>query len=191
MPRRISGGTKGFISAGRVSATRRKPLLPTVYMLAGLVLMVALDILLPAARVLSFPWTLAGLGPLAIGAALNIAADRAFKRHATAVKPFQPSTSLVTEGVFGLSRNPMYLGMILILFGVSLLLGALTPFAMCVAFALLMHYRFVRVEERMLAEQFGAEWQRYRARVRRWVQASELGGFPVPKPPTINASSVR
>ena len=150
-------------------AAQRKPLLPPVYLLASIGVMIALDILLPARRVLSFPWTLVGLAPLLAGAALNIAADRAFKRHATTVKPFAPSTSLVTEGVFKLSRNPMYLGMILILLGVTLLLGALTPFGVCVAFAFLMRYRFVRVEERMLAETFGAEWQRYSARVRRWV----------------------
>ena len=55
----------------------------------------------------------------------------------------------------------MYLGMVLILVGLALLLGTLSPFAVCVAFALLLCYRFVRVEERMLADKFGAEWQNY------------------------------
>ncbi len=147
----------------------RKPLLPPVYFLASVVVMVGLDILAPTRRILSFPWTLVGLAPIVIGGTLNIAADRAFKRHQTTVKPFEVSASLVTDGVFRLSRNPMYLGMVLILLGVALFLGALMPFAVCVVFALLMHYRFVRIEESMLADKFGVAWLRYRGQVRRWV----------------------
>jgi len=149
--------------------TSSKPLLPPVYFLASLIVTIGLDMLLPGARILSFPWTMGGLIPLAAGAALDLAASRALKRHQTTIKPFEVSTSLVTEGVFGVSRNPIYLGMILILIGVALLLGALTPFVVCAAFAVLLHYRFVRIEERMLAERFGPEWRRYTACVRRWV----------------------
>ncbi len=149
----------------RASST---PLMPPVYFLAGIVVMIGLDLLLPGARILSFPWTMGGVVPVAAGAALALAAARALKRHQTTIKPFEVSASLVTGGVFGVSRNPIYLGMVLILVGVALLLGALTPFAVCAAFAVLLHYRFVRIEERMLAERFGSEWRRYAARVRRW-----------------------
>jgi protein-S-isoprenylcysteine O-methyltransferase Ste14 len=159
---------KPMISGPTPSGTEWKPLLPPTYFLASIIVMVGLDILLPGARVLSFPLTLAGLAPMIVGGALNVAADRAFKRNKTTVKPFEVSTSLVTEGVFRVSRNPMYLGMILILLGIALLLGALTPFVACAAFALLMRERFVRVEERMLAEQLGPEWRRYSGQVRRW-----------------------
>lgn len=65
--------------------------------------------------------------PLIFGVALNISADRMFKQHKTTVKPFEESTSLVTDGVFRFSRNPMYLGMVLILSGVVLLAGSTTP----------------------------------------------------------------
>jgi protein-S-isoprenylcysteine O-methyltransferase Ste14 len=101
--------------------------------------------------------------------ALNLAADRAFKRHRTTVKPFEVPTSLMTEGVFALSRNPMYLGMVLVLFGLALFLGTLTPFLICIGFGVLLDYRFIRAEERMLADQFAAEWRSYSARVRRWI----------------------
>jgi len=146
-----------------------KPLLPPAYFAASVAVMIGLDIFLPVTKILSWPWTVVGIVPVTAGAALNLAADRAFKRHETTVKPFEVSTNLVTEGVFRLSRNPMYLGMVLILFGVALFLGALTPFAVCAAFGLLMNYRFVRIEERMLADKFGAEWRRYSAHTRRWV----------------------
>ncbi|MGO9700690.1 MAG: methyltransferase family protein [Xanthobacteraceae bacterium] len=147
----------------------RKPLLPPVYFLAGICGMLALHFLLPVHQVLLFPWTLAGIIPAIIGATLNLLADRAFKRHRTTVKPFEVPTSLMTDGVFALSRNPMYLGMVLILFGLALFLGTLSPFLICVGFAILVDYRFIRVEERMLADQFGTEWRAYSSRVRRWI----------------------
>jgi protein-S-isoprenylcysteine O-methyltransferase Ste14 len=63
----------------------------------------------------------------------------------------------------------MYLGMVLIAVGLALLLGTLTPVAVCVAFPIVLYYRFIRMEEQTLADKFGTEWQAYKARVRRWV----------------------
>jgi protein-S-isoprenylcysteine O-methyltransferase Ste14 len=63
----------------------------------------------------------------------------------------------------------MYLGMDLILIGVALLLGTVSCLVPVVAFAYTMNRVFVPVEEQMLAETFGEEWEKYRARVRRWI----------------------
>jgi hypothetical protein len=117
----------------------RKPILPPTWFVAGLCAMLVLDLVFPAVQVLRLPWTLVGIIPAAAGAALNLAADRAFKRHNTTVRPFEESSALVTGGVFGLSRNPMYLGMVPIQLGFALLLGAATPFLICAAFAVLLH----------------------------------------------------
>ena len=143
--------------------------LPPVYFLLALVAMAGLHYLWPVARYISFPVNLIGLVPFGAGVVLNIAADRQFKRHQTTVKPFQQSSALVTGFPFSLSRNPMYVGVTLWLVGLALLLGTVTPWVPAVAFAILMDLRFVRVEERMLAETFGSEWESYRARVRRWI----------------------
>jgi len=147
----------------------RKPLLPPVYFTGAILAMLALHFLAPGGRFLSYPWTLAGLAPMAAGIAMALAGDRAFKRHGTTIKPFEVSSALVTDGLYRYSRNPIYLGMEVLLIGLALLLGSLTPLSMCVALSVLLHYRFVLIEERMLAEKFGAEWEAYRARVRRWV----------------------
>ena len=147
----------------------RKRLLPPVFLFVGIILMLGLDFLLPIARLLSFPWTLIGIFVMAVGIALTLAGARTIKRHGTTIKPFEVSSSLVRTGLFAFTRNPIYVGMIVFLVGVALLLGKLSPFAICIAFALLLHYRFVRMEERMLAERFGAEWQDYSVRVRRWL----------------------
>ncbi len=143
--------------------------LPPMYLLLALVAMAGLHSLWPVAQYLSFPGSLIGLVPLGAGVVLNIAADRQFKRHQTTVKPFQRSSALVTGFPFSLSRNPMYVGLTLWLVGLALLLGTVTPWVPAVAFPILMDLRFVRVEERMLAETFGSEWESYRARVRRWI----------------------
>jgi protein-S-isoprenylcysteine O-methyltransferase Ste14 len=146
-----------------------KPLLPPVYLLVALVCMPIVHWLVPGLRILKPPWTLAGLVPLVAGAGLNLVADRAFKRHGTTVKPFEESRVLITDGVFAVSRNPMYLGFVLMLLGVGILLGSLIPFLVPLAIGPILEFRFIRAEERMLAGRFGAEWEAYRSRVRRWI----------------------
>jgi protein-S-isoprenylcysteine O-methyltransferase Ste14 len=76
---------------------------------------------------------------------------------------------LLTTGVFRLTRNPMYLGYLLILLGVALIVRSVTPYAVILVFAILMHGVFIRVEEQMLEKQFGQAWVEYTQKVRRWV----------------------
>ena len=87
-------------------------LLPPAYFFAAIVLMLALHFLVPGASLISFPWRLIGILPVAAGIALNVDADRQFKALKTTVKPFQEFDALATDRSFRLSRNPMYLGMI-------------------------------------------------------------------------------
>jgi protein-S-isoprenylcysteine O-methyltransferase Ste14 len=146
-----------------------RTIMPTTWLLLALIAMLALHLLVPVARIVPRPWQLLGLGPLLVGVAMNLVADRAFHAVHTSVKPLEASSILVTDGVFRLTRNPMYVGFVLVLLGVAALLRSVTPFAVVVAFAVLMDRGFVAVEERMLAQRFGAEWERYRRRTRRWL----------------------
>ena len=146
-----------------------RPILPPAYFLASLALMAGLAFALPIAVIAAWPWRAAGLIPIAAGVGLNLAADRAFKARGTTVKPFEPSSALVTDGVFRLSRNPMYLGMVLVLVGIALALGSLSPLLVCFGFAAVIETRFIRVEERMLAETFADAWTSYSAKTRRWI----------------------
>jgi len=63
----------------------------------------------------------------------------------------------------------MYLGFMLILAGVAILIGSLTPWAIIVIFPILMDRHFIEIEEHMLAERFGQTWQEYKRRTRRWL----------------------
>lgn len=146
-----------------------KRILPPTYLLGAIILMVAFHFLCPLSQISHFPRTLLGIVPLAAGIVLNLHADRSFKRQNTTVKPFQQSRVLVTEGVFRISRHPMYLGMVLILAGIAMFLGSASPWAIVVAFAVVFDRFFVQAEERMLSQTFGRAFDQYKRRVRRWL----------------------
>ena len=146
-----------------------KKALPPIYLLLALVVMTGLHLVVPVHRYWSFPLALMGAVPLVLGILLNMTADRQFKRHETTVKPFQQSSALVTAFPFSISRNPMYLGLSLLLLGVALLLGTAAALIPVVIFPYVMDRIFIRMEEKMLAETFGREWEEYQSRVRKWI----------------------
>ena len=143
--------------------------LPPVILLLAIILLAVMHFLLPGLRLLAYPANLVGLLPLAVGIYLNLAADRLLKCHHTTVKPFQESTALLTTGVYGHTRNPMYLGFVFLLLGIALLLGSAVPFVIVALFPVLIDRMYIRVEETMLRDRFGDEWVAYRASVRKWL----------------------
>lgn len=143
--------------------------MPTSWLLIALVAMAAIRFLLPLMRIIPSPWGILGVIPLVLGVALNLAADRAFHKAGTTVKPFQKSSALLTGGVFRITRNPMYLGFVLILVGVALLLASLTPWLVIPAFVALIDRRYIAVEEQMLGAKFGPAWKSYCAKTRCWL----------------------
>jgi protein-S-isoprenylcysteine O-methyltransferase Ste14 len=99
-----------------------------------------------------------------------MAAERQFVRAGTPVRPFtQQPAALVTGGMFRLSRNPMYLGLVLALAGAALSL--VSPLALLAApvYGWWVQRRFIEREERLLEERFGNAYRAYCLRVRRWV----------------------
>lgn len=148
--------------------SERKPLPPT-YFMVFIVLSIISHFLIPIRDLISYPWNLSGVVLIVLGIWLNLSADHNFKEVKTTVRPFEESTFLITDGVFRISRNPMYLGMFLILLGGALFLGTLSPFLMALVFAVLMDIRFIRTEEKMLDNTFGAKWQSYKENTRRWI----------------------
>jgi protein-S-isoprenylcysteine O-methyltransferase Ste14 len=147
---------------------KRKRNLPPTYLFISITAMTLLHFLAPMSELIAYPWTLLGTAPLAAGIALNLLADSAFKKAQTTVKPFELSTALITTGVFHICRHPMYLGMVLILFGLAIFMGSFTPIIIIVIFAILMELVFVRTEEKMLEKQFGPVWNTYKNKVRKW-----------------------
>lgn len=107
----------------------------------------------------------------ATGLAATIAGVAAFRRIGTTVNPLDPnlSTRIVSTGVYGFSRNPMYLGFLLALAGWAAHLANGGAALLLAAFVLYMNTFQIKPEERALLAKFGPEYAGYMSRVRRWL----------------------
>lgn len=143
--------------------------LPPVYFLASLFIEIGLHYRAPMATIVSQPWNLAGIAIIIAGVAIVIQPALAFRKADTSIIPFRESSSLVRDGMYRFSRNPMYLGMLTVLTGVAAILGSLGPLFVPVLFYLIIRHRFIRVEESMLEEKFGDEYLEFKRSVRRWI----------------------
>ena len=143
-------------------------LLPPHYFVLALAAMLAFGYL-DGSRVLPGHWHLVGIAPILAGLVLAARGSRLFARAGTNIVPFTPSSALVTEGVFAISRNPMYAGMVLALTGVALLLNGWLPWLTLLPFVAIIRFYFVANEERLMEATFGDDYLAYKSRVRRWL----------------------
>lgn len=111
------------------------------------------------------------LALVAAGGALAIAGVVAFRRKRTTVNPLTPqaSSSVVSGGIYRISRNPMYLGFFLALAGWAVYLANATAVLLLPVFLAYMTRYQIRPEERALRARFGPEYEQYMERVRRWL----------------------
>lgn len=106
---------------------------------------------------------------MVLGIALIVAALWEMRRKNTTPVPHLVPTALVTSGVFSLSRNPIYLGDTLILTGLILRWDAVPSVVLLPLFVLLIDARFIAGEEDRCRKAFGAAFDAYKARTRRWI----------------------
>jgi len=111
---------------------------------------------------------LAGTGLIVCGAVLFIAALLQFRRHHTTVMPRETPVAMIETGIYRLSRNPIYLADALILTGAVLWWDAASLLLVPVFVQVITH-RFIKGEEAGLRDIFGAAYDRYAARTRRWL----------------------
>lgn len=90
-------------------------------------------------------------------------------RARTTVIPRRKASKLVTTGVFGISRNPIYLGDALVLIGVCLMFDTVLGFAVVPLFVWVINTRFIDGEEAHLTKMFGDDYLNWCAKVRRWL----------------------
>ena len=110
-----------------------------------------------------------GLAPLAIGIGLFAWAREAFKRHQTPLMPRSPSSVLVQDGPFAISRNPIYLAFCIMYLGLALVFNSAYVLVMLVVAVALFDRIQVPREERYLLAKFGEDFTAYKAKVRRWL----------------------
>lgn len=123
----------------------------------------------PIAQLLLAPYNYFGAIIIGAGFALNISSVMLFRKHGTALKPFETSSSLVVNGSFRMSRNPIYLGMLLILFGIAVMLGSLVAFVAPLAMWVTLQKMYIPYEEQIMEETFGQAYRDYKNRVRQWI----------------------
>ena len=92
-----------------------------------------------------------------------------FRVSGTSVIPVRPTTVIVMEGPYRFTRNPMYLGMLLLYVGVACWLGFLWPLVLAPVLVWLITVSVIGREERYLNRKFGDEYRQYQTRVRRWL----------------------
>ncbi len=146
-----------------------KKILPPTYLLLTLIMMIGLHLLIPISQIIRLPWNLSGPLLIGIGLMMNIIVSNAFSKHQTTIKPGEVPSVLVTDGLFRVSRNPMYLGAVLLLIGVVITLGSLSSLIVIPLFFLLMNELFIKKKEKMLEETTDEVYLAYKKQVRRWL----------------------
>ena len=111
------------------------------------------------------------LALLVAGVCVAMLGVASFRRARTTVNPLQPekSTALVMSGIYRYTRNPMYLGLLLVLLGWAFFLANALAFVFLPVFILYMNRFQIEPEERVLASVFGQDFMAYLSKVRRWL----------------------
>ena len=148
---------------------------PPLLFLAALLLGFALD------HVLTLPFPVPRIGPahwisaiiagslILIGLALAATGIRNFSRAGTPVQSIKPTRALVTTGIHGWTRNPIYLGMFLVYGGIGVAARSPWTLILTLPLAITIRYGVVAREEAYLEQRFGDAYREYKTRVRRWL----------------------
>ncbi|MCB1705180.1 MAG: isoprenylcysteine carboxylmethyltransferase family protein [Halioglobus sp.] len=142
---------------------------PPIWLLFGLIAIFACNEYYPGLRFTSLAWQVVGAVLIVAGLLLLVTANGLFTRAGTGLIPFRNVSALVTEGIYQYTRNPMYLGMLAVLAGCALTVGAATALLVPPLFAVIIEVRFIRPEEEMLRGIFPQDYPAYCERVRRWL----------------------
>ena len=153
---------------GTAGVIARPPLLYLAALLIGFVLDRLLRLPFPVPGVDPVHWIVGG-SLILTGVAFAAAGIRNFSRAGTPVRSIEPTRALVTTGIHGWSRNPIYLGLFLLYGGIGA--AAQSPWILILALplAITIRYGVVAREETYLERRFGDAYRDYKARVRRWV----------------------
>ena len=144
-------------------------LLPPFLFLFCFLLILGLKLALPALSLHLSPWNYIGFFVLFGGLYIVRNIQRKFKQVATEINTFKQPKHLVDDGLFRYSRNPIYLGFTLSLFGLALLTANLAAFDVVLVFFLVANFWYIPFEEKAMEKEFGTDYITYKKQVRRWL----------------------
>ena len=142
---------------------------PPLIVVAGLAVGLALDGRLIDPQRNSAPLVVSGIAFALVGLLSGISALGLFHRRGTKPEPWKPSSALVITGVYRFTRNPMYLGMLLLYTGAALIAGGPLTIGPLILVFLILNFYVIGREEAYLERRFGQAYAEYRDRVRRWL----------------------
>jgi protein-S-isoprenylcysteine O-methyltransferase Ste14 len=110
-----------------------------------------------------------GIILVVVGVSCIVLARREFALHDQPTDTGLPTKKIVSSGVFSISRNPLYLGSIIVLFGIALIFNMLWAVIILIPSIIISHYVLIFPEERYLTAKFGEEYKEYAVSVHRWL----------------------
>ncbi|MFK7739907.1 MAG: isoprenylcysteine carboxylmethyltransferase family protein [Planctomycetota bacterium] len=143
--------------------------LPPMWFLGGVAAMWSLHTWLPLGSAVPVGWRWLGFVPMIATLPVAFASLSRFRSAGTSIKPFGEVRELVVAWPFTWSRNPMYLALVVLSFGLALRLGSISPLIVPPLLWWILRQRFVRREEAFLRHELGAAYDDYCGRVRRWI----------------------
>jgi protein-S-isoprenylcysteine O-methyltransferase Ste14 len=147
----------------------KNQLLPPKYLNLFLFLAIGLHFLFPIVQIIVPPYTLLGLTVITLGIVLTIWSILVLTVKNTTISFNGKATRLVTTGPFQISRNPIYLGGVVLSLGIAITLGSLITFVFPLALLLILNHYYIPSEEVNLEDAFGESYREYKQRVRRWI----------------------
>ena len=148
---------------------KKRKIIPPVYLFATLPLMWLTNHYVPIFQYVDEPVAYLGIIAVLFGITMAGVSAATFKHVGTGLEPFDEATVLVTNGFYRVSRNPMYMGMFLMLIGVAFLMGSIGALLPVSIFMLIIRNNFVLGEERFMQAAFGQKYLQYKSEVRRWI----------------------
>ncbi len=143
---------------------------PPLLFVSCLVVGLALHLVWPLRTHLPLIWRIAPATLMfAAAAVLALGGERALHGAGTHVRPDRPTIAIVTSGVYGYTRNPLYLALLCLYTGITLCVDALWPFLMWTVLLPVLSIGIIQREERYLEAKFGQPYLAYKARVGRWL----------------------
>jgi protein-S-isoprenylcysteine O-methyltransferase Ste14 len=139
---------------------------PPIILLASLITQFIIFFSFPIRADLS---SLLGLILIFVGISMAAISFRLMSKIKTTFIPDGVPQKLVSTGPFKFSRNPIYLGMFLILFGTAFLMGSVSALLVSLIFTLIINFPWISHEEKKMSEIFGEDWINYCSKVRRWL----------------------
>ena len=146
-----------------------KKIIPPVLFVICIVIMVGLWWVFPIVQLVTFPVSLVGILPFIVGLGVAKRGSDVFEKTGTNIETFEEPDLLVTDGLYRISRNPMYFGFLTALLGVAVMLGNFSSILVVIGFFIVTNRWYIKFEEEVMAKTFGDRYAEYKAKTRRWL----------------------